>query len=55
MPASKNRKFAMTIVGMFVVGMLALIILVLLSNFPGPSEGESDKSGAPAEGATKAK
>ena len=37
------------------LGMLALIGLVLLSNFPGPTQGSADKSEAPPEDVSKAK
>ena len=43
----KNRKLAL--------GMLALIGLVLLSNFPGPTQGSADKSEAPPEDVSKMK
>jgi len=41
--------------GITVLGMLALIGLVLLSNFPGPTQGSADKSEAPPEDVSKAK
>jgi hypothetical protein len=57
-PASsprKNRKLALILGGMTILGMLALIGLVLLSNFPGPTQGSADKSEAPPEDVSKAK
>ena len=51
----KNRKLALMLGGITVLGMLALIGLVLLSNFPGPTQGSADKSEAPPEDVSKAK
>jgi hypothetical protein len=51
----KNRKLALILGGMTILGMLALIGLVLLSNFPGPTQGSADKSEAPPEDVSKAK
>jgi hypothetical protein len=36
------------------MGMLALIVLVLLSGFPGPPQGSADKTEAPPEDVSKA-
>ena len=51
----KNRKLALILGGMTILGMLALIGLVLLRNFPGPTQGSADKSEAPPEDVSKAK
>jgi hypothetical protein len=51
----KSQRFLMALVGMFVLGMLALITLVLLSDFPGPSQGSADKTDAPPEDVTRAR
>jgi hypothetical protein len=40
---------------MTILGMLALIGLVLLSNFPGPTQRSADKSEAPPEDVSKVK
>jgi hypothetical protein len=40
---------------MAILGMLALIALVLISNFPGPTHGSPDKTEAPPEDVSKAK
>jgi len=51
----KNRKLVLILGGITILGMLALIGLVLLSNFPGPMQGSADKSEAPPEDVSKAK
>jgi hypothetical protein len=51
----KNRKLVLILGGITILGMLALIGLVLLSNFPGPMQGSAHKSEAPPEDVSKAK
>ena len=51
----KSRKLVLILGGITILGMLALIGLVLLSNFPGPMQGSADKSEAPPEDVSKAK
>jgi hypothetical protein len=51
----KSRKLGFIVGGMAILGMLALIALVLISNFPGPTHGSPDKTEAPPEDVSKAK
>jgi hypothetical protein len=51
----KNRSLILTVGGMAILGMLALIGLVLFSGFPGPPQGNPDKAEAPPEDMSKAK
>ncbi len=46
---SSNRRLLMTMVALFIVGALALIALVLLSDFPGQPEGSVNKTDVPPE------
>lgn len=46
---SSNRRLLLTMVALFIVGTLALIALVLLSDFPGQPEGSTNKTNAPPE------
>jgi hypothetical protein len=51
--SGRTRRLLMALIGISVIGMLALIALVLLSDFPGPTEGSADKSEAPPEDVTR--
>lgn len=46
---SSNRRLLFTMVGLFIVGTLALISLLLLSDFPGQPEGSANETEAPLE------
>jgi hypothetical protein len=50
----RTRRMLTTIIGISVIGMLGLIALVWLSDFPGPTQGSSDKSEAPPEDVRRA-
>ena len=52
---AKNRNVAFILGGWEFLGILALIVLVLFSSFPGPPQGSSDKSEAPPEDVSKAR
>jgi hypothetical protein len=45
----RTRRLHTTIIGVSVIGMLGLIALVWFSDFPGPTQGSSDKTEAPPE------
>jgi hypothetical protein len=47
--SSGTRRALAAIIGISVIGMLGLIALVWLSDFPGFTQGTSDKSEAPPE------
>ena len=47
--SGRNRRLLMPIIGVSVIGMLGLIALVWLSDFPGPTQGSADKSEAPPQ------
>jgi hypothetical protein len=47
--SGRTRRSLMALIGVSVIGMLGLIGLVLLSDFPGPTQGSADKSNAPPE------
>jgi hypothetical protein len=47
--SGKTRRLLMTIIGISVIGMLGLIALLWLSDFPGPTQGSADKSETPPE------
>jgi hypothetical protein len=53
--AQAKRQVALIVGGMGILGILALIVLLLFSSFPGPRQGSSDKSEAPPEDVSKAK
>ena len=45
----RSRRLLLTMVALFIVGTLALIAFVLLSDFPGQPEGSANKADAPPE------
>ena len=45
----RSRRLLLTMVALFIVGTLALIALVLLSDFPGQPKGSANKADAPPE------
>ena len=47
--SGRTRRSLMALIGVSVIGMLGLIALVLLSDFPGPTQGSADKSEAPPQ------
>jgi hypothetical protein len=47
--SGRTRRILTAIIGISVIGMLSLIALVWLSDFPGPAQGSTDKSEAPPE------
>jgi hypothetical protein len=47
--SGRTRRALTAIIGISVIGMLGLIALVWLSDFPGATQGTSDKSEAPPE------
>jgi hypothetical protein len=51
--SGRTRRSLMALIGVSVIGMLALIALVWLSDFPGPTQGSADKSEAPPEDVTR--
>jgi hypothetical protein len=51
----KSRQLVLIVGGISILGMLALILLVLLSGFPGPPQGSPDKTEAPPEDVSKAR
>jgi hypothetical protein len=54
-PKPRDRKIIGTFIGVAVAIVLALIAFVLLSDFPGPPQGSSDKAGAPPEDVSRAR
>jgi hypothetical protein len=52
---AKNRNVAFIVGGMGILGIIALIVLLLFSSFPGPPQGSLDKSEAPPEDVSKAR
>jgi len=54
-PKPRDRKIIVTFIGMAVAIVLALIAFVLLSDFPGPPQGSSNKTNAPPEDVSRAR
>jgi hypothetical protein len=52
---AKNHNVASIVGGMGFLGIIALMVLLLFSSFPGPPQGSLDKSEAPPEDVSKAR
>ena len=48
-PSGKSRSLLTTMLALAVVAILALIAMLLFSDFPGEPEGTPNKTGAPPE------
>ncbi len=48
-PKSEDRRVLTALIGIVTAIVLALIVLVTFSHFPGTSEGSADKTTAPPE------
>jgi hypothetical protein len=51
--SGRTRRILTIIIGISFIGMLGLIALLWLSDFPGPTQGSVDKSEAPPEDARR--